>query len=87
MTAVVLLGVGDALPDMGPLSSLSSLGGVGVLAWVSWMQFQELRELRTERKETMASLFDRVHADGERLNETLRAMTAQCASRNRDQGA
>jgi len=60
-------------------------GALGVLAWVCWTQRQELQDLRKSYSVTLDKLCDRWdgwervrHADSEKLDDTLRLMTAQC---------
>jgi len=84
---VGLLAVGETITPLLPeLGTLTNLGAVGVLAWVAFTQRQELRDLRIKHSEVIDALCSRWdaweqmrHADSNRLDETLRQMTAHCS--------
>lgn len=75
--ALFLVGQVTTNEVLGPASNLSA---VGILGWISYQMLQELKQHRQERETTIKAVFDRQHDDSEKLNETLRTMTAQCAT-------
>jgi len=84
----LLYAVGDAVPKTLPgLGSLTQMGALGVLAWTVWTQQTELREMRRIHSDVIEKLCERWdaweqirHNDSEKLDGTLREMTANCAA-------
>ncbi len=85
-TATVPL-VGQASPEPAWVVGLGHLGGLGVLGWAVWYLLTKTvpDQQRTFRK-SLDTITDRHgqweesrHKDSERLNSTLREMSAQCA--------
>ena len=78
-----MLAVGDAITPAAPaLGTLTQFGAVGVLAWVAWTQRQELQAFRKK-----LDCWENVrHTDSDKLNDTLRDMTADCAAVNARKG-
>ena len=88
LVTCALYAVGDAVPESIPgLVPSLQFGALGVLAWTVWVQQSELRELRKKHGEVIDKLCDRwnawetiLHGDSEKLDGTLRMMTANCAA-------
>jgi L-lactate permease len=79
----------DVVPELpSGLGSLANLSAVAVLAWWAWSQQRELRDLRQSHTAVVDKLCDRWdawekirHEDSEKLDVTLRDITANCAKR------
>jgi hypothetical protein len=76
------------------VQQISQLGALGVLSWFCFSQDKELKSIRKTHANTLDNLCDRWdswqkdhHDDSIRLNDTLRAMVAQCERRNAGEAA
>lgn len=81
-----MLAAGEVVaPSIPLLETVMRLGALGVLMVVAYFLFQEMRSQRKENTATMNVLYDRWngwekirHEDSNKLDETLRMMTANC---------
>lgn len=85
VAGTLLLTAGEALPDIQPYASL---GAAGILTAILIIVLRDAAKAREERiqerreeRTVLTTIHDRLHADSEKLNETLRAMTAHCAQK------
>ena len=74
-----MLAVGEAMQPIAPnMGTLTQYGALGVLAWVAWTQRLELQAFRKK-----LDFWENVrHTDSDKLNDTLRDMSAQIATVN-----
>jgi hypothetical protein len=74
LSGLAIFGVGEAVPS--DFGFVMQFGALGILAVAVWKLLDELKAARTERIESEKIR----HDDSEKLHETLRAMTANCAA-------
>lgn len=82
VVGTLLLAAGEALPEIQPYASLGAAGILTAILMIVLRDAAKAREERIqERREERAiltAIHDRLHADSDKLNETLREMTAHC---------
>lgn len=79
-----------AVPELPGLGGLANITAVGVLAWWAWSLQAELKDLRKANAEIIDKLCNRWdsweqirHTDAQKLDETLRDMTANCGKQSK----
>jgi hypothetical protein len=79
-----LMAVGESIPEVSPWAQLGAAGILaGILVFVlrdNATARRERAEERAQERAVLTAIHDRWHADSEKLNQTLREMTAHCAT-------